>query len=151
MPFPGEPAIRVEGLREVRRNLRQAGDRETPKQVRAAHKDAAKVAEGKSRGRASSSEPQQQRAAAALLGKGTPAAAVLAIRNTGAVPFGVGAFMGAKQFRQFPAWVGNAWDLEAGVGPYVVAEAIRDGLEEITDTYLEALRRAFRDAGLEWE
>ena len=50
---------------------------------------------------------------------------------------GDGAFLGARGFRQFPDWVGSttSWDIEAGTGPYVVAEAIEhDGSHSSNNT-----------------
>lgn len=151
MALPGRPALRVHGLDETRRSLRRAGLVEVPKGIRGAHKVVAKLVEAGSRREAGSGTRQQQAAAKALLGKGTTAEAVLAIRNTSSVPFGKGAFLGAIAWQQFPPWVGNSWNLEAGDGPYVIAEAIRDDLDEIEETFIDELRRAFEAAGLEWE
>ena len=98
-----------------------------------------------------SARPQQQRAAAALLGKGTAKEASIAVRNTGRVPFGIGAFMGALQYRQFPPWVGNSWDITAGEGPYVIAEAVAAAMPEIVEEFEWAIGHAIRQAGLEVE
>lgn len=84
-----------------------------------------------------------------MLGKGTAGAAVLALRNTGSIPYGIGAYMGAKAYRQFPDWVGNNWDLAAGTGPYVVAEAISENLDEILELFETEIRDAIQSAGLD--
>jgi len=145
----GRPAIRVEGLDETRRALRKAGATSATKAIRAAHKTTAKLVEGESRSRASGATRQQARAARSMLGKGTAGAAVLALRNTGSIPYGIGAYMGAKAYRQFPDWVGNNWDLAAGTGPYVVAEAISENLDEILELFETEIRDAIQSAGLD--
>jgi hypothetical protein len=103
----------------------------------------------RSKERAASSAPQQRKAAAALLGKGTSREAQLSIRNTGRLPFGIGAFMGALQFKQFPIWVGNDWDIEVAGGPYVVGEAVRANLDEIVEEFELNIGHAVRSAGLD--
>ena len=87
----------------------------------------------------------------AILGKATARSADIAVRNLSSVPFGLGAFLGAKQYRQFPAWVGSSWDLDAGEGPYVIAPTIAARRQQITDMFTDELRRAFDEIGLEWE
>jgi hypothetical protein len=149
VPLPGRPAIRVEGLDDTRRALRRAGATSATKAIRAAHKTTAKLVEGESRSKASGATRQQARAARSMLGKGTVKAAALALRNTGSIPYGIGAYMGSKAYAQFPDWVGNAWDLAAGEGPYVVAEAISENLDEILDLFETEIRDAIESAGLD--
>lgn len=149
MPLPGRPAIRVEGLDETRKALRKAGSVGVNKAVRGAHKDTAKLVEAKSRARAGSGTRQQASAAKSMLGKGTVREAVLAMRNTASVPYGIGAYMGAKAYPWFETWVGNDWDLAAGEGPYVIAEAIASNLDEILGLFETEIDAAFESAGLE--
>ncbi len=142
-------AFDIEGANEVRRAFRRAAG--NTKDLRAAHKRVAKVVEQSSKSRAKSATRQQARAQKALLGKATAKSADLAIRNMASMPFGLGAFLGAKRYRQFPDWVGNRWDLLAGIGPYVIAEAIRDDRDEILTTFEEEIGAALRAAGLDVE
>lgn len=145
----GRPPIRVEGLTETRKAFRKAGATTATKAIRTAHRTVGKFVEKESRGRAAGASRQQARAAKTLLGKGTAAEAALALRNTDAVPFGIGAFMGSKRLAQFPDWVGNNWDLAAGDGPYVIAEAIGDNFDEILELFETEIGQAIESAGLE--
>jgi hypothetical protein len=140
-----EPHIEVDGLAEVRRALKAA--KGSTKDLRQAHRRVAKVAETGSRRDARSGIPQQRRAAKVLLAKGSTQGADLAIRNTSAVPFGLGAFLGGHR-PQFPPWVGNRWDVLAGDGPYVIAEAIQRDRDDILAAFDEEMGQLLEAAGL---
>jgi hypothetical protein len=144
----GTGHIEVHGEKELRAAMRRMGVEGAGKAIRVAHKNVAKLVEGRSRGRGTA---QQVKAARALLGKGTQKEAVLAIRNLGAVPFGIGAFMGAQRYKQFPDWVGNDWDLESGTGPYVIAEVIASGRQDIIEAFIDEMRTAAESLGLDWD
>ena len=139
-------AFQVEGLDEARRGFREVAG--STRELAAANRQVAKVVEPRARSYAGSGTRQQARAVAAITGKGTAAQAVISIRNTGAVPFGIGAFLGAVRFRQFPGWVGPSWDIAAGEGPYRVAPAIRDALPEVAREFATAVADTFAPAGL---
>jgi hypothetical protein len=155
-------AIEIHGARELRTAMRRMKVEGAGKALRATHQKVAKLVENKSRGKGT---PQQQAAARALLGKGSQKSADLKIRNLASVPFGIAAFMGAERQtgwyglsrynnstgRQFPEWVGNNWDLEAGIGPYVIADQIKANKQEILDTYLEELANAAAGLGLQFQ
>jgi hypothetical protein len=140
--------IEVEGIRELRNKMRKMGVEGSNKALRTAHKNVAKLVEGRSRGRGTA---QQVKAAKAILGKGETAESIIKIRNLASVPFGIGAFMGAKQYKQFPEWVGNDWNLEAGTGPYVIAEVIASGRTDIIEAFVEEMRSAAEALGLDWD
>lgn len=140
------PAVEVEGIAEARSAFRRAAG--STKNLSKAHREVARVVQNESRSRAGSGTRQQVRAAKVLLAKGTSTAADLAIRNTGRVPFGLGAFLGGKR-RQFPEWVGNRWDILSGGGPYIVGEAIRGELPEILETFEKEIGAALSEAGLD--
>lgn len=140
--------VRVEGIRELRSALRRMQVDGSSKALRQAHKNVAKFVEQRSRGRGTA---QQVRAARAILGKGETAEASIAIRNLSAVPFGLGAFMGSLRYKQFPTWVGNNWNLEAGEGPYVIADAIQSGRTDIMREFVDEMRKAADALGLDWE
>lgn len=139
--------IRVEGIKELRSKMRKMGVEGSNNALRKAHKNVSKIVEGRSRGRGTR---QQVKAARAILGAGTTAEALIKIRNLNAVPFGIGAFMGAKQYGQFPEWVGNNWNLEAGTGPYVIADVISSGRTDIIEAFTEEMRNAAEALGLDW-
>lgn len=142
-----DPALRVEGARELSRAFRQATG--TTRDLSRAYREVGRLATDRSKREAINAAPQQRKAAAALLGKGTSTQASVAVRNTGRIPFGLGAFMGALQYRQFPPWVGNSWDIMAGGGPYVIGEAVRGAMPEIVDEFEWAIGHAIRQAGLD--
>lgn len=142
--MPG-PAIEVEGIAEVRRALKAAGAKSS--ELSKAHRRVGKLVEGESRSGAGGGTRQQSSAAKVLLGRGTTKSAILAIRNTARVPYGLGAFLGGKR-PQFPEWVGNNWDLLNGDGPYVIAEQMRRNRDEILDEFEAAVLDAFERVGL---
>ena len=141
-----DTAYRVEGVDELRRSLKAVDG--GVKQLRKANKDVAKAVEGRSRSRSGSGTAQQAKAAKALLGTGEASRAVIKIRNLGSVPFGIGAFMGALAWKQFPPWVGNNWTLgQPGEGPYVLRDVFdKDFDEAIIDPYLKELQNLFAAA-----
>jgi len=140
--------IEIVGAKELRTKMRRMGVEGSGNALRKAHRNVAKLVEGRSRGRGTR---QQVKAAKALLGKGTTKESQLAIRNTASVPFGIGAFMGSNRYKQFPDWVGNDWNLEMGTGPYVIAEVIASGRDDIIETFIEEMRSAAEALGLDWE
>lgn len=157
----GRIGIEVHGARELRTAMRRMNVEGAGKALRETHKKVAKLVEAKSRGKGDS---QQQKAAKALLGKGSQKSADVAIRNLASVPYGLGAFLGAQgrfgwysakrysnsSARQFPDWVGNNWDLFNGIGPYVIAEQIQANRQDILDTYLDELALAAEALGLQF-
>ena len=141
--------------------MRRMGVEGSNKALKQAHTNVANLVKAESQGRGTR---QQVRAARALVGKGTARNAFVAIRNR-PVPFGIGAFMGAQgrfgwysagryrdsDARQFPEWVGNTWDLENGVGPYVIADVIKEQREDIFDAFMDEMRKAAVSLGLEFD
>lgn len=141
--------IEVEGLDELRKSFAAgANRRELDKGLRSSHKEIAKTVEVSAKVGAATGTRQQRAAIRALLGRGTPTSAMVTIRNSRAVPFGIGAFMGAVVHKQFPEWVGTSWDLAAGDGPYVVAEAIAEDLDRIASTYESGILKTLDGLGL---
>ena len=126
-------AVEIEGLKDFRRDLNRAGDG-WGRVVRGTNRKIADYVAGKARGM---TETRQQAAAAgAIRGSATTAAAKVAITRNPV--FAQGAFFGALQFPQFPAWVGNSWEPGGAGGPYAVNPAIRDALDDIVDAYGDA-------------
>ncbi len=83
---------------------------------------------------------QQAKASGAIVGAAESRAAKIAVRNS--PPFAQGAFFGALQYPQFPAWVGNSWEVGGSGGPYAVNPAIRDSMQDIIDGYGDAFEAA---------
>lgn len=144
-----EPAITIEGADEIRKSFKAAGG--ATKDLSKAHRLVSKIVERKGRTNAKSASRQQAKAATVLLGKGSAGAAAIAIRATSKAPYGIGAFMGARRFRQFPAWVGEGWDVMAGDGPYVVAPTIADNRDEILNQFSESVGEVMKSVGLEMD
>lgn len=142
-----DPAVRVEGARELSRAFRQAVG--STRDLSRAYREVGRLATDRSKSAAAGARPQQRKAAAALLGRGTSTEASVGVRNTGRVPFGIGAFMGARRWRQFPPWVGNTWDIASGSGPYVIADAVSDAMPDILDEFAEAIGDALDAAGID--
>lgn len=138
---------RVEGVVELRKALKDVEG--GVKSLRQANRGVAKLVEAGTRKRAVSGTPQQAKAAKAILGAAESTAAVIKIRNLNAVPFGIGAFMGALAWKQFPPWVGANWTLgKPGEGPYVLRDAVSQDGPEIVDQYLKELADLFASADL---
>jgi hypothetical protein len=133
------PAVEVEGLKELRRELKQLGP-QWPKELRKANKEAADIAASASRSNAHGGTRQQSAAASAIKASGTQSAAQVVI-DAGRVPFALGAFLGSRAYPQFPEWVGNSWEPGGPGGPYAVNPAIREKEDEIIETYGDALDR----------
>lgn len=146
------PGIQVEGLRELRDAARKAGNRkELDKGLRQAHKKVAKDVEAGSRAEAATGSRQQRAAVRAILGQGRPETSIIKLRNNMSVPFGIGAFMGALAWKQFPPWVGQTWDVTAADGPYILAATIARELESIKQTFVDEIGDALRSFGLDME
>jgi len=141
------PAIEIEGADQIRKSFKAAGG--ATKDLSAAHRLVAKIVERGSRTAAKSGERQQPKAATVLLGKGSAGAAALAIRATAKAPFGIGAFMGSKKYRQVPPWIGENWDVMEGTGPYVVAPTIAENRDEILDTFAQSVGDVMESVGLD--
>ena len=63
----------------------------------------------------------------------------------------VGAFFGSLRWQQFPMWVGNTWDIEAGDGPYIIRDVLSDrsNIEDFQDKFLEEFGSALAAVGLD--
>lgn len=150
-------AVEVRGLREFQMELRSADPRLARALTKANREIAEKVAanvQAKARAR----KGVAAKAAPAVVGRGEQRAAKIAINKGTNYKFADGAFFGALQYRQFPAWVGNryfnAWpvginDEGPGRGPYAINPGIYQSIPEIEAFYLDAFEdavaRAFPD------
>lgn len=140
--------VEVDGLKEARRAFRDAEGK--TRDLSAAHRRVAQAAAERVRARASSGTRQQAAAAKVIKGRGSASGADLAVSNTSGVPFGKGAFFGSLRWKQFPAWVGNTWDIESGDGPYVIRDVLSNPaeIEQLGDMFIEEFATALATAGL---
>lgn len=144
----GATGGQVVGLREFQRELR-ALDRRWGTELRQGLKRAAEVGAEGARSRAGSGSRMQASAAASIKAQAEQRAAKISF-GSAAIPYAVGAFMGALAYPQFEPWVGNTWAVgQPGEGPYLVNQGIADRMEAMLDEVgaeLERLsRRAFPD------
>ena len=150
-------AVQVRGLREFQAELR-AADPKLARSLRVANREIAEKVADRVRAKATSRGGVAKHAAPAIVGRGEQRAAKIAIAKGTRFKMADGAFFGALQYRQFPAWVGNqyldAWPVGAndegpGRGPYAINPAIYESIPEIEDFYLNAFEaaaaRAFPD------
>jgi hypothetical protein len=140
--------VGIEGLAELQRELRRLSA-EAPKELRKTHLEAAEYVRDRARAKARSVGPMQAKAATTLVAAAEQRYAKVRLGKAGvAWGFALGAEYGARAYPQFPAWRGNQWTDEGGVGVgYFLHPAIResgDGLLDLYDRELAALtRRAF--------
>ena len=155
MPQPG---IEIYGARELRSAMRRMGVEGQREALKEAHTSVADLVVDKSQRRG---DPVQKVTADGLIPSGTTTKAQVRLKNTAANPFLVRAFMGSKKRTgwysdgryansapQWLEWVGNNWNLEAGTGPYVIAEVVHDEYSNILDTYMDEMRKAANRVGL---
>lgn len=122
--------VRFEGFAEFRSLLKDAGPG-WDRVIRGANAKIAQTVAEKARG---ATETRQQAAAArAITGRGDRRGAAVGVNRSPA--FAQGAFFGALQFPQFPAWVGNSWDVGGAGGPYAINPTIRANLPDIVEAY----------------
>lgn len=94
--------------------------------------------------------PQQAKVSKGIKAAKQFKAAVVSTANTRANPFAVGAFFGARRYKQFQPWIGNQWDPGDSVAAsYGVPHSIAKHLEDIVDMYGDGIEeiaaKAFPD------
>lgn len=158
-PTGNNKVITVEGLREFRKALREAGD-QFPKELKAAHLDIAQIAARVSQSEARRMGGVQAKAAGALRGSGTATQARLQVKPSkskrNATAMANVAFWGATKRTgwyararyadspklQHKPWVGNTWDvMDPTAGPYAINKALAAHRGDIYDAFDAALDR----------
>lgn len=161
MPTPKGAQVRVEGLDEFRKALRQLG----PSWGRAlgkVHRGVSKQVALRARSNAASVGAQQARSAGAIRWSGTAAAARITTTQGGRYPFANPAFWGQIKRTGFYAdlwartrsgraqalpWVGSDWSVGVkGEGPYAINDAIADEMPRIVGEYGRQLDDLFKQA-----
>ena len=151
--------ITVEGLREFRKALKEAGE-QFPKELKAAHLDVAQIAARVSQSEARRMGGVQAKAASAIRGNGTATQARLIVKASkskrNATAMANVAFWGATKRTGFYArykyndspkpqhkpWVGNDWEvMDPTKGPYAINAALAAHQGDIYDAFDAALDR----------
>jgi hypothetical protein len=131
--------VEVRGLKEFQRELRKLQDKQVNAELAALNQKAAQLVVDNVR----PVSRQQAKVAGGIRAAKTFKAAVVSTKNTKRTPFAVGAFFGARRYKQFQPWIGNQWDPGDSVSAsYGVPHAIAAHLDEIVDVYgdgIEAL------------
>ncbi len=94
----------------------------------------------------------EAKAAAAIKAVKSASELAITITSTTAHPYALGAFYGAKRYKQFADWVGNQWEPGASDdGPYAVAPAITAEAPKMLEAYgaatVDFFNERFADAG----
>lgn len=139
----GEVVVR--GLNELLRDL-NAASTTLPRQVTAGHRRAAKVVEGAARAKAQAQGGAIAKAATGIKAAATQRAAKLVLDGT-RHPYIFGGEFGAKQYRQFELWRGNAWQPDVGGVGYAVHPAVRETREEFVEAYADEVQKVLDGIG----
>jgi len=128
----GAGRTEIVGLRDFQRELR-ALDKKLGTELRQGLKRAAEVGAEGARARAGSGNRMQAAAAASIKAQAEQRAAKVSF-GSAALPYAVGAFMGALAWPQFEPWVGNTWAVgQPGEGPYLVNQGLADRMDAMLD------------------
>lgn len=152
-PVTSADTVRVEGLDELRRELRRLDDAGLSDRLKDANYRAGEIVVRRARQRAAALGRMQQKAADTLRPARQAARAVVTLGRA-SVPFALGAEFGAGRgirtpgrnrgrvgLNQFLAWRGNS----TGAG-YFLWPAVRDSNDEIMATYGDEIERITSDA-----
>jgi hypothetical protein len=158
-PTGSNKVITVEGLREFRKALKEAGD-QFPAELKAAHLSVADIAARVSQAEARRMGGVQAKAAGSLRGSATATQARLQVKPSkskrNATAMANVAFWGAKKRTgwyaqkryadsprvQHPEWIGNTWDvMDPSAGPYAINKALSAHQGDIYDAFDAALDR----------
>ncbi len=152
-PLTTADTVRVEGLDELRRELRRLDDAGLVDRLKDANYRVSEIVVRRAQQRAAALGRMQQAAADTLRPARQAARAVVTLGRA-SVPFALGAEFGAGRntrtpgrnrgrlgLNQFQPWRGN----RSGAG-YFLWPGIRDSADEIRDAYLEELDRITSDA-----
>lgn len=142
MPRVGGIAYEVRGLRELRAGLKEA-DAKLPRELTRAHREAAQKIAADGANRLSGRSRLAALAADAVKGKGTALTSKITLDGNDGLAGEVilGAALGALRWPQFPAWIGQDWNVGDPGGPYGVGDAIAEGVDDLVRTYDDTLAR----------
>jgi hypothetical protein len=142
----GAQAVRIEGLRELQRDLR-ALDSKLPAELRKVNLAVAQMVVAKAQAKAAGEGRMAAKAATVLKARGEQRGASVVLANTASVPFALGAEFGAGRnsprhrttgtyqgYNQFQPWLGSG----AGAG-YFLYPTIRGESDHIVEAYEKRL------------
>jgi hypothetical protein len=129
--------VKVEGLRELSKALRDV-DKTLPKEIQRAAKTAAEAVADKTRASFASRAGVAPKVAPSVKALATQRAAYVRIGGP-AYPYALGSNFGSVRFKQFPMFAGHGDD-------YSLYRTIRAERDAITDTFGDALDAAMRRA-----
>lgn len=138
----GSVGVKVTGLNELNRALRDMGGREFQKELKEAGAEVAGEVASGARGRALALGGVAAKTAPSIRAAAGFTSAGVGFGGSG-YPFAMGAEFGSVRFKQFKPWRGNGSD--AG---YFVYESIRDNADMIGQRYLDAVDDVLRKHGL---
>lgn len=127
--------VKVDGLDELRKELRKLDDKGLTDELKAANFDVANYVVQMAKARAQGVSAQAARAAESLKASKTAARAQVLL-GSGRIRFAFGAEFGSFRYKQFPGWRGSGAD--AG---YFLYPTIRDEVPQIIETYGDAIDR----------
>ena len=138
------PVVRIEGLRDLTRDLSKAGGKVSKAMPeanqRVAHDLVVKPARSKASGQPGASGKLAQTGIRAAR---RARAAVVVIGGTKSSEWALGAEFGSKRYRQFQPFRGNQWE---GLPGYVVQPTIRENKPRIEAEYLDTVYDTVRKA-----
>lgn len=132
-------SVKVQGLRELSKALREV-DRDLPKEIQRAAKQTAETVANRTRASFAARTGVASEVPASVKALATQRAAYVRIGGPGA-PMALGSEFGSIAFKQFPPWRGSSDG--AGYSMFPTIRAMRD---DITDTFGDALDSAMRRA-----
>ena len=132
--------VKVEGLDQLRKELKKLDDKGLTDELKDANYDVANYVVQMARARAQGVSKQAARASESLRASRTAARAQVLL-GSGRIRFAFGAEFGSTRFKQFPGCRGAGSD--AG---YFLYPTIRDEIPDIVETYGDAIERITRKA-----
>lgn len=142
-------AVSVPGLEIFQRELARAGA-EWTKELRAQNKEAAGLVVDRGKEElAATGHPVLRHVAKLKAMRATSdrrASVVLVSSRAKRNAMAIGAEMGAKKYRQFPAYREAAWRSGMPTGGYGAHEAIREDIDDIREGYGDRIDRLYRRA-----
>lgn len=146
-------SVRIEGLKEVRKILRQAEDPKAwGKELGRANREGARQVAGWAQGTARSMGGPFAHFADEISGRATQTAARIQIDSTANATYWGAKGRSGWNFKhggapQHPAWVGASWDVGVmGQGPYGINETIARRSVEIDAIYRSVIDRILSEA-----
>lgn len=134
--------VRVQGLNELNRALREMGGRDLQKELKETGLEVAKIVASDATSNAHSLGGVAAKVAPSIKASARSTGAGVTFGGS-AYPFAGGAEFGSYQYKQFKPWRGN--DSSAG---YFVYPSIRSNSDRIADEYLKGIEDLARKHGL---